>query len=107
MSISQSQTLALSRGGRAKVRSFRPSDSVRASYPESFPIFSHTQKDNVQYLMHVCVCYVVVILLQFLSDKNYPKMLTPRALQTPSTKEFLHILNVSVNVKKKKKTCCM
>ena len=39
-----------------------------------------------------------MILLQFLSDKNYPKMLTPRALQTPSTKEFLHILNVSVNI---------
>lgn len=61
------------------------------------------QKDDVQYLM--CVCYIAMILLQFLSDKNYPKMLTPRALQTPSTKEFLHILNVSVNINKE--TFCL
>lgn len=52
------------------------------------------------------MCYIAaVILLQFLSDKNYPKMLTPRALQTPSTKEFLHILNVSVNINKE--TFCL
>ena len=46
-----------------------------------------------------------MIPLQFLSDKNYPKVLTPMALQNPSTKEFLHILNVSVNINKE--TFCL
>ena len=65
-----------------------------------FP-FSSIHRKTMYSTLCMCVCYVIVILLQFLSDKNYPKILTPRALQTPSTKEFLHILNVSVNIKKK------
>ena len=43
-------------------------------------------------IMHV---FGLSLTLQFLNEKNYPKSFTPKALQTPTSREFLHIFNVS------------
>ena len=39
-----------------------------------FP-FSSIHRKTMYSTLCMCVCYVIVILLQFLSDKNYPKIL--------------------------------
>ena len=42
--------------------------------------------------------YYVFLWKQFLIERNYPRDVKPKSLQTPSTKEFLYILNVSVYI---------
>lgn len=76
-------------GGRPSAADRRSSRS--SVYGQSAP--SQVKKDPRPLSDKAYQSASIKKLISFLSERNYPKMLSPKALHTPSTKEFLHILN--------------
>ena len=56
-------------------------------------LYNWTEKNQLVFSRNVLT--LVLLVFQFLTYRNYPKTFTPKALQTPTSRDFFHIFNVS------------